>query len=80
MNEAKHRIALANADYEDLKEEGAIFNMRQVERRWKLKPGQLRNYRANKNRRWDRGIMLEFNELIPTKYKLVAPKPLICSH
>jgi len=53
-------VALANADYEDRKQSGEINNLRVVERQWKLRAGQLRYYRANRNRRKDSGVVTIF--------------------
>ena len=46
-------IAHVNADYEVAKNEAIMnrhstaINVRTIERRWKLRPGQLVNFRAN---------------------------------
>lgn len=60
--EDRERVALANADYEDRRasDPSHSWNMRTVEREWKLKPGQLFNYRANKKRRKDNGVQATF--------------------
>lgn len=61
-SEARERVALANADYEDRRssDRSHRFNMRTIEREWKLKPGQLQYYRANKARRKDSGVTVTF--------------------
>jgi len=53
-------VALANADYEDRKQSGERVNYRIIERFWKLRAGQLHNYRSNRFRRKDRGVMKMF--------------------
>ncbi len=60
--EARERVALANADYEERRAADPThrFNMRKVEREWKLKAGQLKNYRANRRRRKDSGVVQLF--------------------
>jgi len=63
-------IFLANAFYEENKktENGFLLKIRSVERQFKLKAGQLRYYRANKNRRKDSGVETVFiNQTQETK-------------
>lgn len=54
----REQIALANADYEHRRAADPTqrLNMRKVEREWKLKPGQLVSYRANRKKRSDSGV------------------------
>ena len=49
-------VALANADYEDRKESGEYVTYKIIERFWKLRAGQLFNYRSNRFRRKDSGV------------------------
>lgn len=49
----KETLLLANADYEArrIEDRSHRFNVRMVERHWKLKAGALVNFRANRKRR-----------------------------
>jgi len=60
MQQSDETVALANADYEDRKQSGERATYEMLERHWKLKPRQLRNYRANRLRRKDSGVMATF--------------------
>ena len=62
----REQVALANADYEERRASDPThrLNMRKVEREWKLKAGQLKNYRANRRRRKDSGVSKLFGNLL----------------
>jgi len=60
MQASDHTVALANADYEDTKQSGERVTYKIIERFWKLKDRQLFNYRANRFRRKDSGVMTTF--------------------
>jgi hypothetical protein len=59
----RERVALANADYEERrsKDSSHMWNIRTVERDWRLKIGQLTNYRANRRRRKDTGVTVLYD-------------------
>jgi len=60
MQLSDETVALANADYEDRKQSGERTTYEIVEKHWKLKPKQLRHYRANRLRRKDYGVTKMF--------------------
>jgi len=59
---SRDRVALANADYEERRQRDPSYewSIRTIEREWKLKAGQLTNYRSNRRHRKDSGVSLLF--------------------